>query len=484
MNTFLSYLLGCFLILSPVFSAQASSDGPTAIGFQFCPNKDCFPKVEFSSCDKNATTEGGKCVCLPGFIGDGKHCVRPTCSNGRYSLVDEDGIEVCKICPAGYFCTEGLKKKCPDNSISEKGAFSCEPCPEGTYTEGDLNVYCPEGQKYDPTRKECISCLTGESCRCPQQTPYTDGNGKCVECTLDEHCPTGSCSDQICCPENSSTFLETDEQLNNGCYCQPGYQANSEGNLCVPSPCSSIENSSPTGTGDKTSLDGCFCDINYPYWRNGKCMPIGNCALLMEKYGFRKDIDFQEPYQTEEQTFLNTIYVSDFFNPPSNMNLTGCSLFIDGSFQNKNKLIVDKLYINSFDSQYKDQYSANNTGTLMVKELTASNFTNGGIIIAPSASVKFGHFENRGRISVNTIRELDNSPAVIKNIGALTVSSDFLFGARSTTGSVQNSGIISVGGNWESNDIYNWGWISVRKRIKRKNIKIHNEGRIIEYGNN
>ena len=71
-----------------------------------------------------------------------------------------------------------------------------------------------------------------------------------------------------------------------------------------------------------------------------------------------------------------------------------------------------------------------------------------------------------------------------ENIGALTVSSDFLFGARSTTGSVQNSGIISVGGNWESNDIYNWGWISVRKRIKRKNIKIHNEGRIIEYGNN
>ena len=482
MNIFLSYLLGCSLILGIPFSVQASSDRPTAIGFQFCPNRDCFPKVDFSECDKNSTTIDGECVCLPGYIGDGKHCVKPTCDDGKYTIVDEDGIEICSTCPEGYFCVKGIKKKCPDNFISEKGSSSCEPCPDGTYAEQNLNVCCPEGQKYDTDLKKCVSCASNELCHCPQETPYTDGNGNCVECTMDEHCPSGSCSNQVCCSEHSSTLLITDEQLNNGCYCQQGYIVDLEGDSCIPSPCSSIENSSPTGKGDATSLEGCFCDINYPYWRNGKCMPVGNCALLMEKYGFRRDIDFQEPYQLNEQTFLNTIYVPDYFKATKNMNLTGCNLVIDGSFQNKYKLTVDKLYINAWDSKYSDQYNASNTGVITVKEMMASNFSNGGSVIAPNATIKFGNLENRGRLSVRTISELDDSPAILKNMGSITVSSDFAFGSKSTTGSVQNSTIISVGGNWESNDIYNWGWIMIKKRIKTKNIKIHNEGRIIEFG--
>ena len=469
----------CVSLLGYITPSLAASSSPHSIGFRFCLDRNCSQsKINFSACGKNSKEEDGQCICLDGFVGDGKNCLKPTCKSGTYSIVDKKGIEHCEICPEGYYCQKGIKQECPDDSYSEAGASTCEECPDDTYSEPGTNTCCPNGTKYNKDKKECVFCTEGQSCNCPQNTPYSDGNGACVECLSNENCPSGFCSNYTCCPQNSSTLLQKGTPLNNGCYCLSGYEPNEEGEGCVLSDCSQVENSSPNGQGDKTSLDGCFCNITHPHWQNGRCMRAKSCTVLMEKYGFRKGIDFREDYTKDDQTFLNTIHVLHSFRTPSNMDLTGCNLVVDGEFQNAHKLVVDSLYINFSNFIYHEIGFGKNIGTIVTKGMTASRFINTGTIIASEATINFGYLENKGSIYADSIYELNNGSSIIKNWGNMTISKDFLFGSLSEDGYIQNTGKIIVGGDWDSNTIFNWDKIIVHGKMNKDNIEIHNEGTI------
>lgn len=432
MKTFISFLIGCSFVFCSTFAVQAeAAKGLTSIGFQFCPTGNCSKKVSTPVCGENAELVNDKCVCLSGFSGD------------------------------GFLCEE-VQSDCPVGSYMEEGWDEC----------------CYDGQKYDLTKGACVACSAGQSCHCPLEAPYADGKGDCVECLSGDQCPSGSCSKNVCCPEFSSVYEQNGRPLKNGCYCQKGYMPDEEKGACVPAACSQVENSSPTGKGDPTSLEGCFCEINYPHWKNGRCMRARDCTALMEGYGFKKDIDFVEPYKKDDQTFLNTIYVAKSFKTPSDMNLTGCNLWVDGNFQNRHKLIVDSLQLNFSNFVYDEHHDASNIGTIITKGLTASKFSNSGLIHAPEATVTFGYLENRGQMIVDSIYELNESPATMKNFGSMSVINDFLFGVMSPEGSIQNFKTISVGGDWDSNDVYNRGVITVRKQMNKENCKIYNEGQI------
>ena len=474
-------LILIFFCLS-VFTASSvysASNEVNAIGFQFCTNGNCKnSELSFSECGKNAYSNEGKCFCSKGFVGDGKNCIISSCPDGKYSVLDKNGIEGCQVCPEGYFCKKGIKEECPKNSTSFEGADSCRECPEGTYSTPGTSVCCPYGQKYDKTAQKCVTCTKGENCHCPESEPYSDGKGSCIGCIKNEDCPSGFCSKQTCCPQNSSPFPRDGKALNSGCYCQAGYQPDFDNEKCIMSPCFQVEHSSESGKGDKTSLNGCFCDINYPHWQNGRCMRAKDCSILMEHYGFKKGVDFEEPYKKDDQTFLNTIYVPRSFKTSFDMDLTGCNLWVNGDFKNDYKLVVDSLHLNFSNFVYQSEQDAKNTGTIITKGLTASRLLNTGPIVAPEASANFGYLENRGNMFIDNIYELSEGPCIVKNTGTITVSKDFLFGAISDAGSIQNSGKIITGGNWDSNTLYNWGEIIVNKQMNTEGKEIYDEGRI------
>lgn len=480
----ISFAVSVFcLSICTTFSAYSATGKANAIGFHFCMDGNCpSSKPSFSECGKNSYSKDGKCICAKGFVGDGKNCIISACPDGKYSILDKNGSEVCQFCPEGYFCKNGAKEGCPSDSTSQTGSASCEKCPEGMYSVPGISTCCPDGQKYDKDLKECVVCLKGESCNCPDSAPYSDGQGNCIECTRNEQCSSGFCSKQSCCPKNSSPFPGNGEPLDNGCYCQAGYSPDFNNEKCVASPCFQVEHSSEDGKGDATSVNGCFCDINYPHWHNGRCMRAKDCSVLMEHYGFKKGVDFQEPYKKDDQTFLNTVYVPRSFRTTSDMDLTGCNLWVDGEFQNSHKLVVDSLYINFSKFVYDDR-DAKNTGTITTKGLTASRLINAGTIVAPEASVNFGYLNNLGDMFVDSIYELNDSPCIIKNTGTITVAKDFLFGAISDAGSVQNSGKIITGENWDSNSLYNWGEIVVNKEMNTKDKEIYDEGKILVKNN-
>ena len=478
---FFKFITLVFFLLPLGFAdtASATSNAPKSIGFHLCLAGDCAQsKINFSECGQNAKNDkDGKCVCLDGFIGDGKNCLKTACPNGTYSVINQ-GAEDCITCPAGYFCQHGVKQQCSENFVSLEGADACEKCPDGTYSFKGASVCCLDAEVYDPNKKECISCPKGQGCHCPQNRPYSNGQGECVECLTDEQCASGFCSNQSCCPAHSSTLIQKGTPLQNGCFCQPGYEPNAEQESCVATYCSQVENSSTTGVGDATSLEGCFCNITHPHWQNGRCMRAKDCTVLMEYYGLKKGLDFQDDFTAEDQKFLNTIYVPHAFKTPSDMDLTGCNLIVKGDFQNDYKLTVDSLLINFDNFTYNENALAQNTGTIVTKGLTASRFINNGTIIAPQATVNVGYLENRGNLYADSIYELNNSPSIVKNLGTMTITNDFLFGSMSNDGYVQNSGKIIVGGDWDSNNVYNWNNISIHGNMNQEDVQIHNEGTI------
>ena len=478
---FYHFLLSLSFILLPLSGTQSvlAADAPSAIGFQFCSGDNCPQSaIRFSGCGENAKNDGGQCVCLDGFVGDGHVCLKTKCTDGTYSVIT-NGAEKCEICPPGNFCENGIKKQCPEGLISDEGATRCDACPNGHYAINGTNTCCSSGQTFDKVQNKCIPCEQGQSCQCPRDLPYANGKGECVACLADEDCPTGFCSNNTCCPQHSSTLIKNGEPLANGCFCQSGYEPSEDGTICVETECSQVEHSSPTGKGDQTSIETCFCNTTHPHWQNGRCMRAKNCSVLMEHYGFRKGLDFEDDYTLNDQKFLNAIHITGSFQTPSDMNLTGCNLVIDGNFTNKHKLIVDSLFINFSDFTYHDNGTAENIGIISTKGLTASKFINNGTIYAPQANVNFGYFENRGILYADGIYELNGSPSIVKNLGTMTITNDFLFGSMAQTGSVQNSGKIVVGGDWDSNNVYNWNKIVVHKTMNRDNIKVSDEGTIV-----
>lgn len=82
-----------------------------------------------------------------------------TCKRGMYN--DPSGLRmVCKICPAGYSCMNGMMTMCPPGTYSFAGASACTPCNTDVCVSQDgltngLRAFCDAGSMADA---RCVSC--------------------------------------------------------------------------------------------------------------------------------------------------------------------------------------------------------------------------------------------------------------------------------------------------------------------------------------
>lgn len=473
-------LVQSFLIVSVLtFSFSVDARPLFSVAFQPCTGTGCHA-ITIQACDSNAINVRGTCVCKEGFIGNGHTCVEKKCQAGFYPYLDKmTGKASCVECPAGYACPDGLEKqKCSANTYSSKGATECLFCEEGWSVDGAPEC-CPSGKKYDEASKSCVTCQSGENCGCPSESPFIDDKGSCVECVSNTQCATNFCSNNTCCPENSTNVPESGLELSvKGCFCKTGYVPNATGTACVTKVCSEIENSSEQGTGDSTSIAGCFCDSKYPYFENGRCMRAQSCTTLMESYGYTLGKDFSDTYAFDDQNLKNVIYIAGNFTTPSDMNLTGCNLIVEGDFYNAHRLDVDSLILNTPKFEYNASHTAQNVGMIETKGITASVFENNGTLKATMATASFGRLTNRGTMIVDNIQDMNDSDGTLVNSGTLTVLTDFMFGALSETGTITNSGRIQVGNDFEGGELYNWSTIEVSGSFNQDAGRLHNEGEI------
>ena len=89
------------------------------------------------------------------------------CIEGKYQ--DEEGQEVCKLCPSGYYCPDGSAAPIP---------ASCDP---GTFVEGNFT-----------SKADCKDCPAGHSCAGGPSQPSiclagtvapNNGSASCAKCS-------------------------------------------------------------------------------------------------------------------------------------------------------------------------------------------------------------------------------------------------------------------------------------------------------------
>ena len=177
--------------------------------------------------------------------------VKAPCPKGLYS--DVTGLDACKICTEGYYCTGGTGLptkcpkgyKCPQDSVNSIGTrIETEfPCEEGYYSSSlasaDCTI-CPAGRMCNnaattsellcPVSKYCPEG-TGYGYLCEAGTYNSDYQGlqsadECTACPAGQFCVDGSISGQCAagfwCKGGSSTPTPTTES-DTGEPCPPGY---------------------------------------------------------------------------------------------------------------------------------------------------------------------------------------------------------------------------------------------------------------------
>jgi len=112
----------------------------------------------------------------------------------------------CRICPMGYFCFGGNRKKCSAGTYqSEQGSLKCITCSAG--------YYCPEGATSQTICPAGSYCPEGSHsttlCSAGTYQPST-GQAKCLPCSAGHYCPEGATSQTICpagsyCPADSDS---------------------------------------------------------------------------------------------------------------------------------------------------------------------------------------------------------------------------------------------------------------------------------------
>lgn len=218
--------------------------------------------------------------------GDSSGSGGSTCADGSYKTTSGQ----CELCPAGHYCTGGVKTACPAGTSSsgtgksslstcvscDAGEFSiagsstcakcaagtysgakaasCTKCPAGKYsTAGSSSCSaCADGMVPNASQSACIdssgdnpNCPNGNATSCPAgKYLYKDAYlcGSCLDCAGDYYCPGGTSSYRTC-PEGSSpnadhTACVSDSNDNPNCTgtqptsCPAGKYLNTDAYLC------------------------------------------------------------------------------------------------------------------------------------------------------------------------------------------------------------------------------------------------------------
>ena len=201
-------------------------------------------KAECATCE-NRYWDNGTCrICPIGYFCSGGD--RRKCSAGTYQASQGGGR--CKTCSEGYYCPEGATTQtiCPAGSYCPEGSGSATLCPAGTYQPStgkseciscSAGYYCPEGAKTQtvcPAGSYCPAD-SGSATLCPAGTyqPST-GKNECISCSAGYYCPEGAKTQTVCpagsyCPEGSGVATPCSEgtycpiQSSSETACQVGY---------------------------------------------------------------------------------------------------------------------------------------------------------------------------------------------------------------------------------------------------------------------
>lgn len=158
-----------------------------------------------------------------------------TCAGGSFknTLTGQ-----CELCPAGYYCKDGNKTKCPGGQYSQAGASSCLTCSDGL-VPNLAQTACIDSSVDNP------NCTNGNATTCPAgKYLYKDAYlcGSCLPCSGNNYCPGGTSSFREC-PEGSSPNAEhtacvSDNNENPNCTgtqptsCPAGKYLKKDANLC------------------------------------------------------------------------------------------------------------------------------------------------------------------------------------------------------------------------------------------------------------
>ncbi|XP_032694159.1 neurogenic locus notch homolog protein 3-like [Lontra canadensis] len=179
------------------------------------------------------------------------------CPPGQYQ--DEPGQSLCKICPAGKFCSFRIQRpgarptwpvNCPPGYYCPLGTWSPtqHPCPRGTFREWPGAC----------SAKDCRPCPAGQFCS-------DSGSGKPF--------PDGLCSPGYYCPPGQTSATPTSFRCPRGFYCPEGspqpracengiFQPQEAKGSCEPCPAGfycEASGTGPTAGGPNLCLQGYFC---------------------------------------------------------------------------------------------------------------------------------------------------------------------------------------------------------------------------------
>ncbi|MBR3913447.1 MAG: hypothetical protein IKJ28_04370 [Alphaproteobacteria bacterium] len=206
-----------------------------------------------------------KCDSWTAYASTQEQCA--SCSN-RYW---DNGT--CRICPMGYFCFGGNRKKCSAGTYqSEQGSLKCITCSAGYYCpEGATSQticpagsYCPAGSgsatvcsvgSYQPEtgKSDCIPCSAGYYC--------PEGSKEQTLCPAGSYCPAGSGSATVC----SAGSYQPETGKSDCIPCSAGYYCPEGSKAQTPCPAGAY---CPAGSGSAT-----LCPAGY-YCPSGSSPPI------------------------------------------------------------------------------------------------------------------------------------------------------------------------------------------------------------------
>jgi hypothetical protein len=200
---------------------------PTQCTNNPCQNGQYINKLCDSTSDTSCDTcpaefyciNGNKLNCIQGsFCPTGVSapiiCTVNPCSNGQYinKLCDSSSDASCAMCPAGFYCVNGIELDCTQGSFCPFGTSTPTPCTANPCSDGQyINKQC--NSISDATCDMCPSgyfCINGIKQSCAANHFCVAGVSNPTACK--NVCPTGYYTSKIC-SSTSDTIFDTFRSL-------------------------------------------------------------------------------------------------------------------------------------------------------------------------------------------------------------------------------------------------------------------------------